>query len=57
MNNKVTQSYGFAYRDAHSAYEQAVLYHITGNGSFASATVQTLDGWACNSKESCRRDV
>ena len=45
-NNKTTQNYGYAYRDAHSAYQQAILWHVTGNDSYAAAATKTLNGWA-----------
>lgn len=50
-NNRTAQNYGFAYRDAHSAYQQAVLWHITADESYASAAVETLDRWARNLKD------
>lgn len=48
VNDKLPENYGFAYRDAHSAYQQTVRYLVTGNTTFADAAVKILDGWAAN---------
>lgn len=41
----LTQNYGYAYRDAHSAYQLALRWLITDNTTFADAAIRTLDGW------------
>jgi hypothetical protein len=45
-NPDYTQNYGYAYRDAHSAYQLALRWLITGNTTYADAAVVILDSWA-----------
>ncbi|KAF2022030.1 GPI anchored protein-like protein [Aaosphaeria arxii CBS 175.79] len=42
----LTENYPSAYRDAHSAYQLALRWIITGNTTFATAAVGVLDAWA-----------
>ncbi|KAF4817573.1 hypothetical protein CGCSCA5_v005916 [Colletotrichum siamense] len=39
-------NYGYAYRDAHSAYQLALRWHIGGNASYADHAREILDGWS-----------
>ncbi|KAF7556698.1 hypothetical protein G7Z17_g1190 [Cylindrodendrum hubeiense] len=39
------QNYGYAYRDAHSAYMLTLRWLIGGNTSYADHAVEILDGW------------
>lgn len=45
-NDNLTQNYGYAYRDAHSAYQLALRWMIGGNTSYADHAVEILDGWS-----------
>lgn len=44
-NPDLPVNYGYAYRDAHSAYQLALRWLITDNATYADAAVKTLDGW------------
>lgn len=39
------ENYGYAYRDAHSAYQLTLRWLIGGNTSYADHAVQILNGW------------
>lgn len=39
-------NYPVLYRDAHSAYVNAIYWKITGDTSYADASARTLDAWA-----------
>ena len=40
------ENYAYAMRDAASAYQQALLWKLTGNDQYAAAAVRTLNAWA-----------
>lgn len=40
------ENYGYAYRDAHSAYQLTLRWLIGGNVSYADHAVEILDGWS-----------
>ncbi|KAF2021720.1 GPI anchored protein-like protein [Aaosphaeria arxii CBS 175.79] len=42
----LSNNYQYAYRDAHSAYQQTLLWLITDNETYADAAVKTLDAWS-----------
>ncbi|KAF2035505.1 chondroitin AC/alginate lyase [Setomelanomma holmii] len=44
-NLGLPENYQHAYSDAHSAYQQALRWLLTGDTSFADAAVKTLNGW------------
>ncbi|KAG6365886.1 hypothetical protein INS49_000062 [Diaporthe citri] len=44
-NDALPQNYGYAYRDAHSAYQLALRWLIGGNTSYADHAAKILDGW------------
>ncbi|KAF4778489.1 hypothetical protein HER10_EVM0005742 [Colletotrichum scovillei] len=41
-----TNNYGYAYRDAHSAYQLAIRWLVGGNTSYADHAARILDGWS-----------
>ncbi|KAJ3547944.1 hypothetical protein NM208_g1248 [Fusarium decemcellulare] len=45
-NPDYPQNYGHAYRDAHSAYQLALRWLISGNASYADAAATILDAWS-----------
>lgn len=45
-NDALPENYGYAYRDAHSAYQLALRWMIGGNTSYADHAVEILDGWS-----------
>ncbi|POS78307.1 hypothetical protein DHEL01_v203294 [Diaporthe helianthi] len=45
-NDELPENYGYAYRDAHSAYQLALRWMIGGNTSYADHAAEILDGWA-----------
>lgn len=44
-NDELPENYGYAYRDAHSAYQLALRWMIGGNTSYADHAAEILDGW------------
>lgn len=46
VNEKLAENYGYAYRDAHSAYQLTLRWLISGNSSYATAVVTILNGWS-----------
>lgn len=44
-NPNFTENYDYAYRDAHSSYQLALRWLISGDDSYADASVAILDGW------------
>jgi len=44
------ENYAYAMRDAASAYQQALLWKLTGNDQYAAAAVRTLNAWAVTCK-------
>lgn len=44
--DKKVENYAYAMRDAGSAYQQALLYKLTGDDRYAAAAVKTLNAWA-----------
>lgn len=45
-NDALPENYGYAYRDAHSAYQLALRWMIGGNTSYADHAVDILNGWS-----------
>lgn len=45
-NDALPENYGYAYRDAHSAYQLALRWMIGGDTSYADHAVEILDGWS-----------
>lgn len=45
-NDALPENYGYAYRDAHSAYQLALRWMVGGNTSYADHAAEILDGWA-----------
>lgn len=45
-NGELAENYGYAYRDAHSAYQLALRWMIGGNTSYADHAAEILDGWS-----------
>ncbi|UQC76393.1 uncharacterized protein CLUP02_17906 [Colletotrichum lupini] len=41
-----TNNYGYAYRDAHSAYQLTIRWLVGGNTSYADHAAKILDGWS-----------
>ncbi|KAL1598053.1 hypothetical protein SLS60_008541 [Paraconiothyrium brasiliense] len=49
-STNLTQNYGYAYRDAHSAYQLTLRWLITANTTFADAAVKILNAWGSTLK-------
>lgn len=49
-STNLTQNYGYAYRDAHSAYQLTLRWLITNNNTFADAAVKILNAWGTTLK-------
>ncbi|KAK7179401.1 hypothetical protein DPSP01_010398 [Paraphaeosphaeria sporulosa] len=49
-STNLTQNYGDAYRDAHSAYQLTLRWIVTNNVSFADAAVEILNAWGTTLK-------
>lgn len=46
VNDRLSQNYPAAYRDAHSAYQLSLRWLISGNTSYADTAVTILNAWA-----------
>ncbi len=44
--DKKVENYAYAMRDAASAYQQALIYKLTGDERYAAAAIKTLNAWA-----------
>ncbi len=52
-----TENYAFAMRDAAAAYQQALLWKLTGDNNYAATAIKILNGWAAVCKRVTSNDA
>lgn len=52
-----SENYTYAMRDAAAAYQQALLWKLTGDNQYAESAIQILNGWATTCTEITSNDA
>lgn len=52
-----SENYVYAMRDAAAAYQQALLWKLTGDNSYAASAIKILNGWAATCKRVTSNDA